>query len=139
MRNVLTMYIRIIDDNLLLRWFPLLSTLILYLIENFHLFLRLFITVLSCIASSVSIETHNLLAVILDQIIWPKNTRDCPICILYLIVLIWFHMILVSLWMLSVELVMITTNNEIVGIIELVDFRIRQHSPLYFLRMHRLL
>lgn len=134
------MLIWIIYDNLLLGWFPLLSTLILYLIENFHLFLRLFITVLgSCIATRVSIQTHNLLAVILDQIIWPKYTRDCSIIVLYLIVLIHVHMILVSLGMLTVELVVITANYEVVGIVKLVYLRIREHSPLNFLRMHRLL
>lgn len=134
------MYIWIIYDNLLLGWFPLLSTLILYLVENFHLFLRLFITVLgSCIATWVSIQTHNLLAVILDQIIWPKYTRDCSIIVLYLIVLIHVHMILVSLGMLTVELVVITANYEVVSIVKLVYLRIREHSPLNFLRMHRLL
>lgn len=120
------MYIWIIDDNLLLRRFPLLSTFILYLVENFHLFLGLFITVLGCIiATRVSIQTHYLLAVILDQIIWPKYTRDCPIVILYLIVLIHFHIILVSLGMLTVELVVITANYEIVGVVKLVYLRIR--------------
>ena len=123
---VLTMYIWIIYDDLLLGWFPLLSTLILYLVENFHLFLRLFITVLSCIATSrVSIQTHYLLAVILDQIVWAEYTRDCPIGILYLIVLIHLRVILVSLGMLTVELVVITANYEVVGVVKLVDLRIR--------------
>ena len=135
------MYIWIIYDDLLLGWFPLLSTLILYLVENFHLFLRLFITVLSwiCIATRISIQSHYLLAVILDQIVWTKYTRDCPIGILYLIVLIHLRVILVSLGMLTVELVVITANYEVVGVVKLVDLRIRQHSSLYFLRMHGLL
>ena len=125
---VLTMYIIwIIYDDLLLGWFPLLSTLILYLVENFHLFLWLFITVLSwwIATSRVSIQTHYLLAVILDQIVWTKYTRDCPIGILYLIVLIHLRVILVSLGMLTVELVVITANYEVVGVVKLVDLRIR--------------
>ena len=81
---------------------------------------------LSCIATSrVSIQTHYLLAVILDQIVRTKYTRDCPIGILYLIVLIHLRVILVSLGMLTVELVVITANYEVVGVVKLVDLRIR--------------
>ena len=77
-----------------------------------------------CIATRVSIQSHYLLAVILDQIVWTKYTRDCPIGILYLIVLIHLRVILVSLGMLTVELVVITANYEVVGVVKLVDLRI---------------